>query len=45
MKTLKKLDDLQKLGKDNLINDLLQKTLKGGCCAGTMGREIGPKIQ
>ena len=45
MKMLKKLDDFQDLSKDNLINDLLQKTLKGGCCAGTMGREAGPKIQ
>jgi len=45
MKTLKKLDDFQKMGKDNLINDLLQKTIKGGCCSGTMSQEWLPRIE
>ena len=44
MKTLKKLDDFQNLSKDTLINDLLQKTLKGGCCSGSMSDDWIPRI-
>jgi len=31
----KKLKVLKKLSKDQLIDDLLKKTIKGGCCDGS----------
>jgi len=32
MKNLQKLDDFQKLSKDNLIEEMMKDTIKGGCC-------------
>ncbi len=32
MKNLKKLEDLKKADKKTLINELMQKSLKGGSC-------------
>jgi len=32
MKDLKKLDDLKKIDKKSLIDELMQKSLKGGLC-------------
>lgn len=36
MKNLQKLDDFQKLSKDNLIEEMMKDTIKGGCCVPTL---------
>ena len=41
MKTLKNFDELKSLNKKNLINELLQKTLKGGCCSRSISGGLG----
>ncbi len=40
MKNLQKLDDFQKLSKDNLIEEMMKGTIKGGCCEPSMVGEV-----
>lgn len=35
MKNLQKLDDFRALSKDNLIEEMMTDTIKGGCCIPT----------
>ena len=35
MKNLQKLDDFRELSKDNLIEEMMKDTIKGGCCIPT----------
>lgn len=35
MKSPQKLDDFKTLSKDNLIEEMMKNTIKGGCCVPT----------
>lgn len=36
MKNLQKLNDFKALSKDNLIEEMMKGTIKGGCCQPTL---------